>query len=88
MACRQTSKRHFSTLTLTKVIETEDLESKFQVYCFKIVLFGSTSSPFMLNANLHHHLANYNTPVAEDMKENVYVDNVISGCNEEQDTVD
>ena len=65
----------------------EDPESKFQVYRFKTVLFGSTSSPFMLNATLHHHLANYNTPVAEDMKENIYVDNIISGCNEEQATV-
>ena len=66
----------------------EDPESKFQVYHFKTVVFGSTSSPFMLNATLHHHLANYNTPVDEDMKENIYVDNVISGCNEEQDAVD
>ena len=66
----------------------EDPESKFQVYRFKTVLFGSTSSPFMLNATLHHHLANYNTPVAENMKENIYVDNVISGCNEEQNAVD
>lgn len=66
----------------------EDPESEFQVYRFKTVLFGSTSSPFMLNATLHHHLANYNTPVAEDMKENIYVDNVISSCNEEQAAVD
>ena len=42
----------------------------------------------MLNATLHHHLTNYSTPVAEDMKENIYVDNVISGCNEEKDAVD
>ena len=42
----------------------------------------------MLNATLHHHLTNYSTPVAVDMKENIYVDNVISGCNEEQDVVD
>ena len=65
----------------------EDLESEFQVYCFKTVLFGSTSSPFMLDATLHHHLANYNTPVAEDMEENIYVYDVFSGCNEEQDAV-
>ena len=66
----------------------EDPESEFQVYRFKTVLFGSTSSPFMLNATLHHHLTNYNTTVAEDMKENIYVDNVLSGCNEEQNVVD
>ena len=42
----------------------------------------------MLNTTLHHYLPNYNTPMAEDMKENIYVDDVISGCNEEQDAVD
>ena len=66
----------------------EDPESKFQVYHLKTVLLGSTSSPFMSNATLHHHLAEHNTPVAEDKKDNIYVYNVISGCNEEQDAVD
>lgn len=66
----------------------EDPESKFQIYRYKTVLFGSTSSPFMLHATLHHHLDNYNTPVAEDMKENIYVDNVISGCDQELEAVD
>ena len=61
----------------------KDPESEFQVYRFKTVLFGSTSSPFMLNATLHHHLNQYNTPVAEDMKEYLYVDNIISGCDQE-----
>ena len=37
----------------------------------------------MLNATLHHHLNNYNAPVAEEIKENIYVDNVISGCDQE-----
>ena len=59
----------------------KDPESMFQVFRFKTVLFGSASSPFMLNATLHHHLNHYNTPVAEDMKENLYVDNIISGCD-------
>jgi len=49
----------------------EDPESESQVYLFKTVLFSSTSSPFMFNTSLHHHLTNYNTPVAEDMKENI-----------------
>jgi len=50
---------------------TEDPEGEFQVFRFKTVLFRSARSPFMLNATLHHHLNNYNTPVAEDMKENL-----------------
>jgi len=56
----------------------KDLESKFQFYRFKSVLFGSVNFPFMLNATLHHHLNDYYTPIAEDMKDYIYVDNVIS----------
>jgi len=37
----------------------------------------------MLNATLHHHLNDYDTPVAEDMKDNIYVDNVITGFDQE-----
>ncbi|XP_022778386.1 uncharacterized protein LOC111319936 [Stylophora pistillata] len=66
----------------------QDPESDLQVYRFNPVLFGSTSCPFMLNATLHQHLSQNTTLVAEDMKENIYVDNVISGCNQEQETVE
>ena len=65
----------------------KDPEGKFQVFCFKTVLFGSANSLFMLNATLHHHLNHYNTPVAEDMKENLYVDNIIPGCDQELDAL-
>ncbi|MCY3927479.1 MAG: A17 family peptidase [Acidobacteria bacterium] len=65
----------------------KDPESKFQVYRFKVVLFGSVSSPFMLYAALHHHLTKNPSPISEDMQNNLYVDNVISGCNSESDVV-
>ena len=61
--------------------DTTNPNSELQVYCFKVVWFGSTSSPFMLNATLHHHLQQFESPVAVDMLTNLYVDNVISGCN-------
>ena len=57
-----------------------DPESELVAYHFKTVLFGSTSSLFMLHATLCHHLTSYNTPVADDMKNNLYVHNIISGC--------
>lgn len=62
-----------------------DPESQFTTYRFKVVLFGSTSSPFMLSATLHHHLDLYESRVSSDIKRNLYVDNVISGCQTEQD---
>ena len=64
-----------------------DPESKFQIYRFKVVLFGSVSSPFMLHAALHYHLTKNTSPVSDDMQDNLYVDNVISGCNSEKDAV-
>ena len=58
-----------------------DPERDFQTYRFRSVLFGSASSPFMLNAVLQTHLDNHKTPVTQDMKDNLYVDNVITGRN-------
>ena len=63
--------------------DPKDSESDFQLYRFKSVLFGSASSPFMLNATLQHHLDKFKSPMAIDMKDNLYVDNIISGVSEE-----
>ena len=50
------------------------------------MLFGATSSPFILNAVLRHHLQQYQTQVADDIKHNLYADNIISGCSSEEAT--
>ena len=50
-----------------------------------VVPSSSSSSPFMLGAVLNLHLSKFDTPVALDMRENVYVDNVLSGCNTEDE---
>ena len=60
-----------------------DLNSHLLTYRFQAVLFGATSSPFILNAVLRHHLQQYQTMVAEDISHNLYVDNIISGCSSE-----
>ena len=64
--------------------DQNDPESKFVTYRFKVVLFGSTSSPFMLHATLDYHLNSHSSPVSIDMKNNLYVDNIISGCHSEE----
>ena len=64
-----------------------DVSSQFSVYRFKVVPFGTTSSPFMLNAVLEYHLQQQNTVVSRDMKSNLYVDNVISGGATEDEVV-
>ena len=50
-----------------------------------MIPFGSSSSPFMLGAVINLHLSEFDTPVALDMRENVYVENVLSGCNTEDE---
>ena len=41
----------------------------------------------MLHAALHYHLTKNTSPVSDNMQNNLYVDNVISGCNSEKDAV-
>ena len=59
--------------------------SPFIIY---IVLFGATSSPFMLNAALSFHLTQNASPVSKDLLNDLYVDNVLSGCATEQPTLE
>lgn len=42
----------------------------------------------MLNAVIDQHLSKFPTHVARDMKCNLYVDNLISGCNSEEEVID
>jgi len=60
-------------------------ESPFITYQFKVILFGSSNSAFTLSAILHHHLDKCPSAVSKDIKHNLYVDNVISGCQSEDE---
>ena len=64
-----------------------DVSSQFCVYRFKVIPFGATSSPFMLNAVLQYHLQQHSTAVSHDMRSNLYVDNIITGGATEQAVV-
>ena len=64
-----------------------DPDSPFITYRFTAVPFGTTSSPFMLNATIQYHLEHFSSPVSLDMKKNMYVDNVISGADTEKSAV-
>ena len=56
-------------------------ESNFNIYRFRVVLFGCVSSPFMLHAALRCHLSNDQSAISKDVLANLYVDNVVSGCS-------
>ena len=48
------------------------------------MLFGATFTPFILNAVLLHHLQQYQTKVADNIKYNLYVNNIITECLSEE----
>ena len=84
-------KLHESDMDYTRFLWLSDITNpsgELATYRFKVVPFGTTSSPFMLNATLDLHLSKFSLPVASDMKANLYVDNLISGCNSEDEVID
>ena len=54
-------------------------DNNIQVYRFCRVPFGIISSPFLLSATLDFHLKKHNSPIADKIREDIYVDNVITG---------
>ncbi|XP_065896035.1 uncharacterized protein [Dysidea avara] len=78
-------KLHPSDRNFTKFLRPSNLknsDNEFQTY-FTVVPFGASSSPFMFGAVLNLHLSKSSTQVATDMRDNIYVDNILSGCNTE-----
>ena len=48
------------------------------------VPFGNKASPFLLNATIQHHLASYTqTPVIQELSKNLYVDDWLTGADNE-----
>jgi len=76
----QPSDRNF-----TRFLWPPNPDDEFQTYRFTVVPFGSASSPFMLAAVLNLHLSKFNNKVATNMKDNLYVDNILTGCDTEDE---
>ena len=59
-------------------------DGMIRVMRFLRVPFGNKSSPFLLNATIRHHLASLDTTqVVTELQENLYVDDWLSGADEE-----
>ena len=59
---------------------------QLRILRFRRVVFGVSSSPFLLNATLQHHLDLYaasHPEVVERLLESLYVDDVVSGAQDE-----
>ena len=68
-------------LWLRDINQPVDSKSNLEAYRFCRVLFGATPSPFLLNATIQYHLSQKDNWVARDLMENMYMDNVITGTD-------
>ena len=68
-------------LWLKDINQPVDSKSNLEAYRFCRVLFGATPSPFLLNATIQYHLSQKDNWVARDLMENMYMDNVITGTD-------
>ena len=59
-----------------------------EVYRFCRVPFGIVSSPFLLGATVETHLDSYGTPIAEQLKRDIYVDNIITGASSDKEGIE
>ena len=69
-------------------LNLKDPESKnleLATYNFKVNIFGSRASSFILAAVLKHHLGKYlsEEPLIPETQENLLVDNLVTGCSTE-----
>ena len=58
------------------------------IYRFLRVVFGITSSLFLLNGTVRHHLSKYlekESGMVEQIMDDLYVDDLVSGCNEPEE---
>jgi len=62
-------------------LQPDHPDSKLQVFRLTSVPFGTASSPFMLHATIDLLLHKYQSPVSEDIRQNIYVDNIILGVD-------
>ena len=67
--------------------DPENPDGPLSTYRFKSVLFGATCSPFILNATILKHLDNTNTDTSDIRRRDLYVDNVLSSVNGENEAL-
>ena len=73
-------------LWIKNIQEPIDVERNIECYRFRRVLFEASPSPFLLGATLRHHLDKQKDDwVADDLKNSMYMDNVLSGASDEED---
>ena len=63
-------------------------EDTIQEFRFCPVPFGVISSPFLLGATVEAHLDSYSLEITDKIKNDIYMDNVITGANSVSEATD
>ena len=80
------TQRDRDALRFLWVDDTSQPDPEIQVLRFTRVVFGVSSSPFLLNATIDHHLKTFsstNPELVETLSKSIYVDDVIAGAADE-----
>ncbi|XP_002741926.1 uncharacterized protein LOC100373242 [Saccoglossus kowalevskii] len=68
--------------------DIKDVNSDFSTYQFCSVLFGASPSPFILNAAIKTLIDNNtDVPAANDLQQNIYVDDVVTGSTNTSEAI-
>lgn len=68
--------------------KNQQTENNLQIYRFCRLPFGIISSPFLLTATINYHLDSTDSPVAKKIKNDIYVDNLITGVSSVEEGTD
>uniref|UniRef100_A0A1I7VT35 Reverse transcriptase domain-containing protein n=1 Tax=Loa loa TaxID=7209 RepID=A0A1I7VT35_LOALO len=79
--------RNCTRFLWVKNLDEEVSEKNIKSYRFKRVPFGVISSPFLLAATLKYHLDHTATSLAFEIKQNLYVDNIILTADDTKETI-
>ena len=84
---------HESDRDITRFLWLKDVNkpvtnNNLETYRFARLPFGVISSPFLLGATVEHHLEEIESPIADQIKDDIYVDNIITGCDNEDEGIE
>ena len=77
---------------VTRFLWLKDINGKvtgdnIQIYRFPRLPFGILSSPFLLSATVELHLDGTNTATAKQIKDDIYVDTLITGTSNDEEAL-